>query len=77
MSILAALKEPRLRLVDMLARRGTRLQDDSSDMYRAALATRRCVFCNQKDKCDAWLASGQTEGFEQFCPNAEFIQRRS
>jgi len=25
--------------------------------------------------CDAWRASGRRDGFEAFCPNADFIGR--
>jgi hypothetical protein len=67
----------RLRLAELLARRGARLDDDSTDVYRAAIATRRCVFCNTKEECDAWLASGKREGLERFCPNAEFVEHKS
>lgn len=75
MRMFAALNDNRLRLVEMLARRGVRLADE--DYYAAALATRRCVFCPDKAQCDAWLASGSREGFERFCPNADFIELRS
>lgn len=75
MRIFSALNDGRLRLVEMLERHGARLAD--RDYYPAAIATRRCVFCNAKDECDAWLASGRRDGFERFCPNAEFIAHRS
>jgi hypothetical protein len=77
MSILSALNEPRLRLAEALAARGVRLGADPAEAYGAALATRRCVFCTTKKECDAWLASGRREGFEDFCPNAWYIARRS
>jgi hypothetical protein len=77
MSILSALNEPRLRLADMLAPRGVKLGEDLRETYREALATRRCVFCSSKAQCDAWLASGRQEGFEEFCPNAWYIARRA
>ncbi|HEX6266542.1 MAG TPA: DUF6455 family protein [Burkholderiales bacterium] len=77
MSILSALKEGRLRLAEMLGRRGVKLGEDLNEIRSEALATRRCVFCSTKEQCDAWLASGASEGFARFCPNAELVQRRS
>jgi hypothetical protein len=76
MSISAALNEPRLRLVDMLERKGVKLGDDLWQIRADAVATRTCVFCRSKEECDAWLASGRTEGFEAFCPNAGYIAAR-
>jgi hypothetical protein len=66
-----------LRLVDMLERGGGRMPDDATDIYPAAVAARRCVFCNTKPECDAWLASGAREGIQNFCPNADFVRSRS
>jgi hypothetical protein len=77
MSLLSGLNEPRLRFVEMLARKGLRPGESHSQAYAGALAARRCVFCRRKAECDAWLASGRSEGFEQFCPNAWYIARRS
>jgi hypothetical protein len=65
-------------LIDrMLRRQGERVA------YRAvaaggrdfAVAVRRCVECQEAAQCRAWLASGASEGYESFCPNAGFIQR--
>jgi hypothetical protein len=77
MSLLAAIHEPRLRIAEVLERRGSRLPIEPWDACAAALATRRCVFCAAKAQCDAWLACGAREGFERFCPNAGFIEERS
>jgi hypothetical protein len=77
MSILSALNEPRLRLAEVLGRSGVKLGEDLLEIHREAIATRRCVFCNAKPQCDAWLACSTGEGFEAFCPNAEFIAQRS
>ena len=77
MSILSALKEPRLRLAEVLRRNGVTLGEDLAEIHRDAIATRRCVFCNAKPQCDAWLARSDGEGFEAFCPNAAFIAQRS
>jgi hypothetical protein len=65
-------------LIDRLLRRqGERVA------YRAiaaggrdfAAAVKQCVECQEAAQCRAWLASGATEGYESFCPNAGFIQR--
>lgn len=77
MSFFSALNETRLRLAEMLGRRGVKLGEDPGEVYAEAAATRRCVYCRDKAQCDAWLASGKTEGFEAFCPNAAYIKRRS
>jgi hypothetical protein len=65
----------RLRLRRMLARRGVRLAAVAAEDDEAARATRRCVACAGKARCDAWLASRRREGFQAFCPNAGFIAR--
>lgn len=62
-----------LRLSPMLHRYGVDLSS-ASDHYHAALATRRCIACSDKARCDAWLRSGKREGVESFCPNASFVQ---
>ena len=63
----------RLRLRRMLVRNGVRPSSVANDYYGVARATRRCVACADKARCDAWLASHKREGFEHFCPNASFI----
>ncbi len=70
-------EERRLRLADVLERGGGRMPDEASDLYSTAAAARRCVFCNAKPACDAWLAAGRHEGLEEFCPNADFIRHRT
>ena len=40
-----------------------------------ALAVRRCLDCEAKVQCRAWLDSGKREGYEVFCPNAGFVER--
>jgi len=40
-----------------------------------AAAVKQCVGCQEAAQCRAWLASGATDGYESFCPNAGFIQR--
>jgi hypothetical protein len=77
MSFLSDLNEPRLRFTEMLARQGLQPGEELSQVHAEAFAARRCVFCRSKAQCDAWLASGRREGFEDFCPNAWYIARRS
>ncbi len=39
-----------------------------------------CTACTERRTCRAWLASGRTEGFQDFCPNAavlECLRKRS
>ncbi|OGA78360.1 MAG: hypothetical protein A3G27_13230 [Betaproteobacteria bacterium RIFCSPLOWO2_12_FULL_66_14] len=65
-----------LRLEQMLGRRGVQLAAAGEHApYDAAVAARRCANCADKAACDAWLASGRRDGFEAFCPNADFIGR--
>ena len=63
----------RLRLRRMLVRNGVRPGSVANEYYAIAHATRRCVACVDKARCDAWLAAHRREGFEAFCPNASFI----
>jgi hypothetical protein len=65
----------RLRLRRMLVRNGVQPAAVAAEYYEVARATRRCVACADKARCDAWLASHRHEGFEAFCPNAAFISR--
>jgi hypothetical protein len=36
---------------------------------------RRCLFCTESQRCERWLASGATEGYREFCPNASSFER--
>jgi len=65
----------RLRLRRMLARNGVAMAAAGASDYEMACATRRCVACAGKAKCDAWLAAHRRVGFEVFCPNADLIAR--
>jgi hypothetical protein len=67
----------RLRLRRMLVRNGVRPATVASEYYETARATRRCVACADKARCDAWLASHRRDGFDAFCPNAAFISRHA
>lgn len=65
----------RLRLRRMLVRHGVPPSAVANEYSEVARATRRCVACADKARCDAWLASHRHEGSEAFCPNAAFISR--
>lgn len=67
----------RLRFRRMLVRNGVRPATVASEYYETARATRRCVACAEKARCDAWLASHRRDGFDAFCPNAAFISRHA
>jgi len=41
---------------------------------RMARALRRCVMCPSLDECEQWLASGKTDGIDEFCPNASVLE---
>lgn len=34
---------------------------------------RLCTVCKEQGRCKHWLASGATEGYEDFCPNADAL----
>jgi hypothetical protein len=59
----------------MLQRQGVTIAgvEDSATLEQACRAARRCVACRDAEACRAWLDAGQTEGYEAFCPNREFI----
>jgi hypothetical protein len=43
---------------------------DGSTLLRALQHT--CTVCAHQRDCQQWLKSGRTEGYEEFCPNAEY-----
>ena len=47
----------------------------ATDIEQAAAAARRCVVCRDRELCLAWLERDGKTGYEQFCPNADFIAR--
>lgn len=68
--------EGRLRLHPMLRRHGVEpRRAEGTRSYEAALATRRCVACSAKERCDAWFASTAPRNIDTFCPNADFVRR--
>ena len=66
-----------LLLGQMLSRQGVRLYQPVTPAagHCFALAVRRCVNCVQQATCRKWLDAGEKIGYENFCPNAEFIER--
>jgi hypothetical protein len=60
----------------MLDRQGVKVAgaEDYWTIEQAAKAARRCVSCRDLEACQAWLDRGETEGYEDFCPNASFIK---
>lgn len=64
-------------LGEMLARQGLdwgRLAAVGS-IGEVSVALERCAECAAKARCAQWLASGEREGYDAFCPNATFFQR--
>jgi hypothetical protein len=35
---------------------------------------RTCSTCGEPGKCEHWLRSGATAGYDEFCPNAEILE---
>jgi len=67
-----------LFLGQMLRRQGASLPGGAvthTAAYDYAIAVRRCVNCGVPDACGKWLETGKQDGYAEFCPNAEFIER--
>lgn len=59
------------RLLDaMAARLGIDPSCGGPLMKRALQHT--CAICAEQRRCRHWLAAGHTEGYEEFCPNADY-----
>jgi hypothetical protein len=67
--------ESRLQFWQALHRRGLGAADTEADQRALAVALRRCTLCPRVDDCNEWLASGEREGLERFCPNAAYLKR--
>ena len=65
----------RLEFWQALHRRGLDTADTEADPRALAVAVRRCTLCPRIDDCNEWLASGEREGLERFCPNAAYLKR--
>lgn len=60
----------------MMARQGVAAADSAETSYNAeaaAQAVRRCAMCRAVEQCERFLTMGDREGFEAFCPNANYI----
>ena len=66
-----------LLLSQMLLRQGAKVPDPMLRLAGAsfAQAVRRCANCVQRDSCSRWLEEGNKAGYEQFCPNAAYIEQ--
>lgn len=54
----------------MSARLKVNPRSDGPLMLRALQHT--CAVCTHQHECRHWLASGSTEGYDEFCPNADY-----
>lgn len=54
----------------MVERLGVDPMCDGPQMRRAVQHT--CAVCGDQRECRHWLDSGQTEGYDEFCPNADY-----
>lgn len=68
----AMTQERELEMWRMMRRRG--LVGDDARPGEMATAIRRCTLCPSVDECRAWLASGRSDGLEDFCPNVRFFE---
>lgn len=62
--------EPPLLLFELLAAEGIELERAVGD-----LATRNCRQCVARKRCQEWLSRRRGEGYQAFCPNADYIAR--
>ena len=64
-------------LGEMLARQGPNAlrMAAASGSRDFACAIGRCTSCGATAQCRAWLDSGAREGFDEFCPNAGYVER--
>lgn len=59
------------RLFGAMAKRlGVDPTHDEPQMRRAIQHT--CAVCAYQRECQHWLDNGRTEGYEEFCPNADY-----
>ncbi len=68
-------REPPVLFGDMLSRQGPAVLRIaiSSGGHQFRMAMRQCASCPVLARCESWLESGATEGYEDFCPNAGFL----
>ena len=69
-------EERPLLLGQMMLRQGAKAAEPVTRAAGASLAqaVRRCVNCVQHESCGKWLDEGKKAGYEEFCPNASFIE---
>ena len=67
-----------LLLGEMLRRNGVSPagMQSHAEALQMAQAARRCFGCTAQAGCEEWLESRDTEGYREFCPNADFIDAR-
>jgi hypothetical protein len=70
----ATSRERELEMWQVMRRRGLVADDASLNAADMAHAIRRCRLCPSVDACRAWLASGRSEGSDEFCPNERFFR---
>lgn len=63
-----------LEMWRVMGRRGLVADDASLRPAELARAIRRCSLCPSVESCRAWLASGRSEGSDEFCPNERFFR---
>jgi hypothetical protein len=63
-------------LGSMLRRQGAVLPDPVTQAvgYNYAVAVRRCLNCGVSASCAKWLEQDKRDAYEEFCPNADFIE---
>lgn len=66
-----------LPLAEMLVRQGVAADGvwTPGAARQLAVAARRCAACGATNACREWLDAGRRGGYEEFCANAELIER--
>jgi hypothetical protein len=64
-----------LELWRVLRSRGISPAEAEQDPQALGLAVRRCMLCAGSDVCRDWLASGRSQPFGEFCPNAAYLKK--
>jgi hypothetical protein len=62
-----------LQMWRAMSRVGVSRQEATGEPAKLTRAVRRCVLCPSIEECDNWLASVQSAGLDEFCPNARFF----
>jgi hypothetical protein len=66
-----------LLLSDLLTFEGVDMAERirGAGAHQFALAARKCMQCEERERCEAWIARRLPGGYESFCPNTGYIQR--